>query len=125
MAAASTRVSRLGHGLPFVVLVNSDLVVKLRVVTHKSIAIRGRLYGVRRFTLGLVSEPCGAPTGNSCASTPDRRASALRQTPQADHCGSTALGVALFCLAGMEVWRPDNESVHGRWMASERLSLIL
>jgi hypothetical protein len=73
----------------------------------------------------LVSEPCGAPAGDSCAASPDQRPSAFRETPEADECGPTVVGVALFGLAGLEVWGPHHESLHRRRLASQGLSPVL
>jgi hypothetical protein len=66
-----------------VVLANSDVIGRLRVASHSSIAVRTCNCGARRRLFELISEPRGAPAGDSCALPPNRRPSALGQTAKA------------------------------------------
>ena len=67
-----------------VVPANSDLIDRLRVVSHSSVAVRARIYGAHRLAFRLVSEPYGAPAGDSRVAPPNRGSATLRQTPEAD-----------------------------------------
>src|SRR4051794_34336896 len=59
-----------------VVLANSDLIDNVRVASPHSNALRTVNDGADCLVFQLVSEPCGAPAGDSCAASPDQRPSA-------------------------------------------------
>ena len=107
------------------VLANAGLIDDVRVGSHHSTVVRAADYGAHRLLFRLVSEPCGAPSGDSCAAPPDRRPAAFREAPEADEFGPTVVGLALFGVEGLEVWRPHHESLHRRRLASQGLSLVL
>ena len=75
--------------------------------------------------LRLISEPCGASAGDSRAAPPDRSPATLREAAEADACGSTLVGMALYGLAGLEVRRLHHESLHRCRLASQGLSPVL
>ena len=104
--------------LTFVVLANSDRADRLEVVTHRAIALRAHIHGPDRRTVGLVSEPCCAPVGNSRVAPPNRSSATLRKAAETDARGSTPLGLALYRVAGLEIRGIHHEGVHGRGMAS-------
>ena len=111
--------------LAIVVLANADATDNVRVVSFRSIAVRALVRGPVCCVVRLVSEPCSAPTGDSCASPSNRRAPALRQASEVDNNGPTTLGVALFRLARLEIRGVHHESLHCYRMASQGVSPVL
>jgi hypothetical protein len=97
-----------------VVLANADVIDTVRVVSHLSITVRALAHSRACRVVRLVSEPCCAPVGDSCAPPPNRSSATLREAPEAVECGSTPVGVDLFRLAGLEVWRLHHESFQRR-----------
>ncbi len=108
-----------------VVLVKSDHVDKVGVVSHPSIALRAYIHRPDRITIGVISEPCCAPVGDSRVASPDRSSATFREAAQNDDRGSTSVGLALYGVAGLEVWGSHHESRYCRRLASEGLSPVL
>jgi hypothetical protein len=108
-----------------VVLVNLDQIDKLGFAAQHSIALRTPCNGAHRLAGRLVSESRGASAGDSRAAPPNRRSPTVREAPETDHGGSTSVGLALFCLAGLAIERIHHESRHCRWLAPQRLSAVL
>ena len=108
-----------------VVLANPDQIDKLGVVTHGSIPFWALIHGCHRLTFRHLSEPCGASAGDSRSAPPDRHPSALREAPEVDKSGSTAVGVAVHRLAGLEARGVHYESLHCFGLAAKRLSPFL
>jgi len=77
--------------LGIVVLVNSELIDRLRIVYHSSVGVRTRIYD---FVFRFVPRPHCPSTGDSCASPPDRRPAASVKRPKLTPA-DRALGVGL------------------------------
>ena len=102
----------------FVVLVKSDHVDTVGVVSHPSIALRAHIHRADRITIGVISEPCCAPVGDSRVASPDRSSATFREAAQNEDSGSTVVGLALYGVAGLEVWGSHHESRYCRRLAS-------
>ena len=105
--------------------VNSDQIDKLEVVAHPSIAVRALIHRAHCLSCRFVSEPGCTPAGDSRTAPSNRRPATLREAAAADARRSILVGMAVYDLAGVEVWRLHHASLHGSKLASQGLSPVL
>src|SRR4051794_9722927 len=92
--AGQAMFGQIERGEP-VVLVNSELTDKVRVVVLPSTPFRPPVLGALGLPFRVLPEPCRPAMGDPRTPPPDRGSAALRETAETDPSGSMLVGVVI------------------------------